>query len=607
MHTSGSLGLLKPIYQPHRFWTQSLATAAGTDLAAFTTTPLFHGGMPDFLRSLQAGSTIFFHPSAAPGALTAKAIVDAAAACPEEVAYFLLVPYILKLLYTDRQGLGREFLRPMQLVSTGEHHTWRYAARSDDTLVLVSGKKTTAPLIETKLRSSDLVAEAIAFGANRAIIGALVFLATPEKDEDLTLEARRAILTQLRPVVDSYNRVAPPHAQLAIEMVHLLPSSALAGIPRASKGSLQRGQAYQQYEPLIARTYNDFEEGRSISADASGRPGSGYGKRALTGDELVGWLIATIEKLREGAGEDDGRTAKAKLIRHNTDLFVAGIDSIQAARIRAAIHQNVELNRRLLQKNVVYDYPTPHLLADFIQEYRDAAKEAGVSAAELRDRSDEKQHRLMLDLVERYSAFDAAAEAQASPSSAANEATGGTLYILTGVTGALGAHLFDQLRSRLVAATDVSGPGNDASSTIVCLVRANDDEHARSRVLSSLQARQLRSSVEYVQGATPLSVWPPTWRRPTVASPRSSCGDCRPLRAGRNHPRGVGGQLCRIAAELRGGADHGPVQSRPAPPLPGQRRRRGPPLVAPVLLFVGGVHPGLPSRPRQQHRRSIDR
>ncbi len=92
MHTSGSSGLPKPIYQLHRFWTASLLTAPGRTLSAFTTTPLFHGGMSDLLRSIQAGSSIFFHPTADPGALSASAIVQAISACGVEISYFLSVP-----------------------------------------------------------------------------------------------------------------------------------------------------------------------------------------------------------------------------------------------------------------------------------------------------------------------------------------------------------------------------------------------------------------------------------------------------------------------------------------------------------------------------------
>ncbi len=146
MHTSGSTGLPKPIYQLHRFWTRSLTLTErqsgrplvqGTQLAAFTTTPLFHGGMSDFLRSVQAGSAIFFANATdlgAGGSITAPSLVNAVEACGralqqrnraastsreplDRIGYFLSVPYILEVLASEQVGI--DMLSTMELVSTG--------------------------------------------------------------------------------------------------------------------------------------------------------------------------------------------------------------------------------------------------------------------------------------------------------------------------------------------------------------------------------------------------------------------------------------------------------------------------------------------------------
>ncbi|EPQ30602.1 uncharacterized protein PFL1_02126 [Pseudozyma flocculosa PF-1] len=274
-------------------------------------------------------------------------------------------------------------------------------------------------------------------------------------------------------------------------MVHLLPPSALADIPRASKGSLQRGRAYQQYEPLIAKIYKDFEEGRSISLVPEGATANGSvnGKRALAGDELVAWLIDTIERLRGGGGDAaaSAERKKDKPISGDTDLFVAGVDSIQAARIRAAIHQHIELGGQLLQKNVVYDYPTPALLASHIQEVGEGRPGGAADGESAQAKRDDTQHRLMEQLVEKYSSFPAL---DVGPNQTGDDEQR-ELVVLTGVTGALGAHLFDQVRARCA----------QAPARIVCLVRAEDEERARTRVLTSLKARRLPSSVEHVEAS----------------------------------------------------------------------------------------------------------
>ncbi|GAC71823.1 non-ribosomal peptide synthetase [Moesziomyces antarcticus T-34] len=565
MHTSGSSGLPKPIYQLNRFWTASMLTAPGRELCAFTTTPLFHGGMSDLLRSIQAGSTIFFHPTADPGALSTTAICRAIGACPQRPAYFLSVPYILEMMFTDAAGEGAEALVGMQLVSTGgaplpqqlgdqmvaagirlvsrlgssecgflmsswrdfasdsewnslripdalgqkmlrfepqdpsasgglhelivnakwptklvanredggyatsdlyaPHdslpNAWRYDSRSDDTLVLVSGKKATAPVGETRLKAVSFVSEAIVFGANRAILGALVFV-TPQAAGDRAFDdaAQIALLRQLQPVLAQINAASPPHAQLALEMVKLLPPSEAASIPRASKGSLQRGRAYVHFAALIDQVYADFEEGRSLRVPPAGQTVGG--KEALEGEELVAWLVDTVERIN------------GTRLAPDADVFVAGVDSIQSARIRAAVHQNVELGGKLLGRNAVYEHPTLVLLAQHISDVRNGND----SDAHTRQ---SRELELMHQLVAKYSRPKPASPQQ-------KEGGVGTLFILTGVTGGLGAQLLDRVLSQC--------SGEDH---VVCLVRASSDATARDRVLASLDSRFLskaRGAVE---------------------------------------------------------------------------------------------------------------
>ncbi|SJX62854.1 related to LYS2-L-aminoadipate-semialdehyde dehydrogenase, large subunit [Sporisorium reilianum f. sp. reilianum] len=571
MHTSSSSGLPKPIYQLHRFWTASMLSAPSRALSAFTTTPLFHGGMSDLLRSIQAGSSIFFHPTADPGALSTSAICQAIAACTRPVSYFLSVPYILDMLFTDRSEVGRQMLESMQLVSTGgaplpqqlgddmvqrrirlvsrlgssecgflmsswrdfdadqewnhlripdklgqsmlrfEPHdpsaegglfelvvtkewptklvanrddgsyatsdlyakhpslpnTWRYDSRSDDTIVLVSGKKATAPVAEQKLKASPLVTEAIAFGANRAILGALVFVspeAVPQGAAfDDTLKVK--LLTQLQPVLAQINAASPPHAQLATEMLHLLPPSESANIPRASKGTLQRGRAYQHYAGLIDSIYVDFEEGRSLRLHSTTSNGAAAAaKETLSGQKLIEWLQGKVQEI-------NGRK-----LSPDEDLFVAGVDSIQSARIRAAVHQNIELRGKLLERNVVYEYPTLRILAEHVEEVRGGGGGEGSGA----DERQQRELKLMRDLVEKYSQARSESAIDESALKTEKEGGKGTLYVLTGVTGGLGAQILDQVVAQC-----------QQQDGVVCLVRADSVDHARQRVLDSLSSRHL--------------------------------------------------------------------------------------------------------------------
>jgi hypothetical protein len=108
--------------------------------AAFTTTPLFHGGVSDLLRAWMARSMIYFYPTS-DVPVTTTHVVQAVKVCrapgllkgidhPREglaeerakrfrVSAFLSVPYILSTLAEDLNGEGMQMLREMELVSTG--------------------------------------------------------------------------------------------------------------------------------------------------------------------------------------------------------------------------------------------------------------------------------------------------------------------------------------------------------------------------------------------------------------------------------------------------------------------------------------------------------
>lgn len=113
-HSSGSTGMPKPIYQKHAVWTRALPRHPGPP--SFTTTPLYHGGMSDLLRSLMSDSCTFLFTDQAP--ITAANVLSSLQACgPACPAYFLAVPYVLKLLAEHDQA--RAELAKFDMISVG--------------------------------------------------------------------------------------------------------------------------------------------------------------------------------------------------------------------------------------------------------------------------------------------------------------------------------------------------------------------------------------------------------------------------------------------------------------------------------------------------------
>lgn len=103
----------KPIYQKHAVWTRALPHHPGPP--GFTTTPLYHGGMSDLLRSLMSDSCTYLFTDQAP--ITAANILASLKACDPAPSYFLAVPYVLKLLAEDPSA--RTELAKFDMISVG--------------------------------------------------------------------------------------------------------------------------------------------------------------------------------------------------------------------------------------------------------------------------------------------------------------------------------------------------------------------------------------------------------------------------------------------------------------------------------------------------------
>ena len=152
-HSSGTSGLPKPIPNTHAGTVTVLPRRAlpsyispsndqdgmpPSESAAFTTTPLFHGGVSDLLRAWMARSVLYLYPTS-DVPVTTQNVIGAVHACrapPDPVDDYdaakpsmlerehrykptalLSVPYILSILAEDLDGV--RLLQGMDIVSTG--------------------------------------------------------------------------------------------------------------------------------------------------------------------------------------------------------------------------------------------------------------------------------------------------------------------------------------------------------------------------------------------------------------------------------------------------------------------------------------------------------
>lgn len=112
VHSSGSTGLPKPIFQTHRACVSNYS--GGIPYRAFLTLPLFHNhGISTLMRALCAGRQIAMYNSSLP--LAGSTLIDAMEATKPESLH--CVPYALKLLAESSDGI--EALRRCKLVLYG--------------------------------------------------------------------------------------------------------------------------------------------------------------------------------------------------------------------------------------------------------------------------------------------------------------------------------------------------------------------------------------------------------------------------------------------------------------------------------------------------------
>jgi acyl-coenzyme A synthetase/AMP-(fatty) acid ligase len=124
-HTSGtSSGLPKPIPQTHRAAIGVLPSLDGHNEAAFTTTPLYHGGVADCFRAWTSKAMIWLYPATELPitSVNIQKCLSHAANCRKssqwipEIKYFSSVPYVLQMLDSED---ALSWLRKMDIVGVG--------------------------------------------------------------------------------------------------------------------------------------------------------------------------------------------------------------------------------------------------------------------------------------------------------------------------------------------------------------------------------------------------------------------------------------------------------------------------------------------------------
>jgi len=354
---------------------------------------------------------------------------------------------------------------------------WRYHSRADSQLTLITGKKFDPAPLEGSIATADLLDDVIIFGNGQPFPGVLLF-----RSESAQGMSDKDLLDRIWPLMEKMNADSQDHARIPRKM--LVPMTTLnTPLEKSSKGTLIRGAAEKRFSKEIDNAYVQMG---SISSGDSYVPDS----------KVLGAVKDIVQSVvtSKGALDDDA------------DLYAFGVDSVAGMQIRYGLRQLLsrnendksndnaggetaekgqEQNRKQLPLNIVEDCGTVRRLADWIVKARhgDARDSQKING----DGDDnEAEHKLMLDLVERYTKFVSRGDAgqnaklQSTDSNVAKELEAERdVVVLTGATGALGAHVL-HLYSE-----------SDSVSRIYCLVRGADVHAAQERVNKALEQRGL--------------------------------------------------------------------------------------------------------------------
>ena len=360
-------------------------------------------------------------------------------------------PHMAKRNRADGSYASADLFEPHKAIP----HAWKYHSRADAQLTLNSGKKFDPAPLEAAIATSPLLSDVLIFGNGYQYPGALLFRSSNSIDM-----SRDNILGELWPLVQKLNEEGQVHTRISKAMLIIMPTDT-PGLEKSSKGTIMRGAAERKYNSEIKSAY-----GEDLSAAANGiSVGADHNTVA---DEDI---LATVQQIIQ-----DGISTQ-NAIPENIDLFAFGVDSVACMQIKAQLQSKcLPPKSASLPFNVVYDCGTIRQLSNYVLSMRKGHSVEG---------QDEIQ--LMRDLVNKYSDLEDMTENLGihTEGRSPKHRTQGGVVLLTGATGALGAHILALLHD------------SPQIREIHCLVRAKTKRAAQERVHESLRMRGIEASFFY--------------------------------------------------------------------------------------------------------------
>ena len=276
--------------------------------------------------------------------------------------------------------------------------TWKYVTRIDDRVTLLNGEKVLPLPIEGRIREDALVREVAVVGIDKPIPGLLVF-----RKQEADHMSDDEYLDAIWPTVADANSRAEGFSQITRDMAKLLPST--AEYPQTDKGSIIRAKVYRRYADTIEQMYQSLDDSQE-------------GTLELSFEEMREWLLKV---LREEVGID--------VAGATSDLFSAGLNSLQATQARRTIQKNLNIRGHKLGSNVLYDRGNVEKLTQYLH---------GLQTGQEVELEDELA--LMSKLIDKYSSITQFDEASVNGTvnGSGNGMTNGNTNGVSGADGGSG-------------------------------------------------------------------------------------------------------------------------------------------------------------------------
>lgn len=530
IHSSGSTGLPKPIYQTHRGALQNYANNFG--LKGFITLPLFHAhGISCLFRAVYSRKLIYIYNADLP--LTANYLVSTLQQNDIQILY--AVPYALKLLAESERGIelmsalelvmfgGSACPKPIgdKLVAQGVRLVSHYGTtetgqlmtsfrdRSDKDWDYVRPTAALKPYLRWEEQSPGIYELCVLEGwpskvaSNRpdnSYATKDLFEKHPTTcnawryyarlDDTLVLENGEKANPLLVEGVARENR----NVAEAVAFGANKPRLGLFLIPAETTRFTSDMQLIDAVWPAIEKINSIVPAFSRLSKDMIKiLPKATDFRKTDKGTVIRAAFYRDFDDLVQNAYDEVGLSGTLVLegteltsylrqellnitnfpdttaLQANTDLFSLGVDSLQSIRLRSAILKDIDVAGQKISQNFVFEHSSLQALAEELTRLRLGTGRKEKTSLEQR----------MTALIEKYSDFEQHAPVIGGGVPVVGDGATEEHIVVTGATGSLGAHVVARLAL------------SERIHKVYCLVRASSIESANDRVRQSMQERRV--------------------------------------------------------------------------------------------------------------------